>query len=172
MRGFAKAHDAERAPLAHGNLVGIHLKDALLGEFLLQVERDHHLRQLALEGLFRSQEKPARQLHGERRSALSAMTVQDVGHGRLDQPVVVHPAVLKEAAVFDGDDRVDQVFRQLVERDELPLGAILTFEECRHQLRLELIGVERFAATADLADFAPGEANCGVFRSVKRLRAG
>ncbi len=80
-RCLAHSHDAEGAALAQGNLVGIHLEDALLGELLLQVHGDHHLGQLALHGLLRSQEEAARELHGERRAALAvAAFAHDVGH--------------------------------------------------------------------------------------------
>src|SRR5215469_10281589 len=72
-RSFAKAVDAERAALSHGHQVGVHLKDALLGKLLLQFDRDQHLRELALHGLFRREEEATRELHGQSRAALPTM---------------------------------------------------------------------------------------------------
>jgi hypothetical protein len=48
--------------------------------------------------------------------------------------------MLKEAPVFDGDDRVDQVLRDLVECHNLALGTVLAAEQRGNQLRLQLVG--------------------------------
>src|SRR5215471_5600763 len=101
--GLAESADAERASLTQRNQVGIHLKDALLGELLFQLNGNENFGELALHGFFRSEEKTARKLHGQGRAALSAMAVQDVGGGGLHQAEIIDAAVLKEAAIFDGD---------------------------------------------------------------------
>ncbi len=136
-RRFAHSHDAVAAALAQRHFVGIHLENLLLRKLLFQVHGDHHLGDLALDRLLRSQEEAARKLHGEGRAALGAMSVDDIGEARFDQAVVVHAVVLEEAAVLDSDDGVDQVFGKIVELDELLLGAVRALEQAGHHHRLQ-----------------------------------
>ena len=108
MRGLAESVNGERAALAHVHLVGVHLEDALLGELLLQLDGDQHLRELALDGLLRGEEEAARELHGDGRAALAVAAFAQVDRGRFHQAEIIHAAVLEEAAVFDGQHRVHQ----------------------------------------------------------------
>ena len=48
---------------------------------------------------------------------------------RFGEAEVVDAAVLEEAAVFDGQDRLHQVLRDLVVGDEAALGAVGVFAE-------------------------------------------
>ena len=65
---------------------------------------------------------------------------EDVLHAALDGADVVDAAVLEEAAVFDGDDGLHHVRRDVVVGDEAALGAVLVFGERGDELRLELVG--------------------------------
>ena len=107
----------------------IELEDLLLAEFLLELERDHDLRQLALDGFFRRQKERARKLHGDRRAALLVALARDVDPERLGQAKEVDAAMLEEAAVFDGENRVHHHFRNLVVLDHLALGALLRVKQ-------------------------------------------
>ena len=68
------------------------------------------------------------------------MAANDVGQTSFREAVVVDAAVLEEAPVFDGDDGVHQVFGNLVEGDDLALGAVFAAEERGDHPRFELVG--------------------------------
>jgi hypothetical protein len=53
----------------------------------------------------------------------------DVGKACFREPVVVDTAVLEETPVFDGDDSVDEVLGNLVEGNDLALGAVFATEQ-------------------------------------------
>ena len=53
VRGLGKAVDGEGAALSHVHLIGVHLKDALLGKLVFQLDGDQHFQQLALDRLLR-----------------------------------------------------------------------------------------------------------------------
>src|SRR6185503_667426 len=62
--GFGQATDREGSALPKRHPVRVKLENLLLGELLLEFGSDQHLRQLAFQGLLRSQEEPTRKLHG------------------------------------------------------------------------------------------------------------
>ena len=53
-RRFGKSTNRERATLPHVNLIGVEFEYLLFAETLLQLDRDEHLFQLALDGLLRT----------------------------------------------------------------------------------------------------------------------
>ena len=142
LRRLAETVDAEAAALAEVDLVGVHLENLLLVEARLQLKGDHDLDDLARVSLLRRQEESARQLHGQRRSALRLFAPGDVCERRGGEPVVVDAAVLEEAAVLDGEHRLHQMRGDFVVGDQAALGARLVFRQAGDQQRLELIGLE------------------------------
>ena len=175
MRSLGKAVDGEGAALSHVHLIGVHLKDALLGKLVFQFDGDQHFQQLALDRLFRGEEEAARELHGHSGAALSVTAFAYVDDRRLQQAKIIDPAMLEEAAVLDGEHRVHQHFRNLVELDELALGAVLAFKQSRHQLRFQLVGLEApavFSGLVNGGDFATFEPDHGAFFSVEGFGAG
>ena len=129
LRCLGKAADGERPALAQIHPIGIELEDLLLAELLLHLQRNQHFRQLALDRLLRSQEEGPGKLHGDGRAALLVALMSHVHPGGFRQADKVHAAVLEEAAVFDGQHRIHHQLRNLVIRDQLPLGALLRIEQ-------------------------------------------
>ena len=122
--GFGKAANAEAAAIAEVNLVGVELKNLLFVEALLELHRDHQLGEFAAPGALVGEEKRARDLHRDRAGALVVVAgVAEVGPGRADDADEVEAAVFEEALVFGGDDRVDQVGRDVVVADRAALFA-------------------------------------------------
>ena len=64
---------------------------------------------------------------------------------RNSSAAVVHAAVLEEAAVFDGQHRLDQILRDLVVGEQPALGAVGVFAQAGDQQRLQLIARQRLA---------------------------
>ena len=79
--------------------------------------------------------------------------------------------MLEEAAVFDGQHGVHQLRRNVLEPDELALGAVLAFEQSGQQLRLKLVvlkGLRIFAAFGDRRNLPAAEAYLRGIRCVER----
>ena len=77
------------------------------------------------------------------------VVVEGAGHA-----VVVHAAVVEEAAVLDGGDGLDEALRDFVVGDEAAFGAVLVFGERGDELGLELVGGKRGAVVSgDGLDF-------------------
>src|SRR5579871_5910039 len=98
LRGFAKPVDGKAAALSEVDLVGVELEDLLLGKAVFELESDDDLDDLALDALFRGKEESARQLHGERRSALGFLSGGHVADGGFGEAEIVDAAVLEEPA--------------------------------------------------------------------------
>jgi hypothetical protein len=71
--GLAETIDGKTSLLPQWNLVGVELKDLLLGKTAFQLKRDGDFNDFALEPFFRGQEKSARQLHRQGRAALTTL---------------------------------------------------------------------------------------------------
>src|ERR1700682_5228375 len=69
-RRLAKPVDAESAVPAEKNRVAVILQDLLLGQYLLQVQRNEHLYDLAFPTLVAAQPEISRELHGDGGRAL------------------------------------------------------------------------------------------------------
>ena len=144
LRRLAESVDRKAAPLPQVDLVGVHLKNLLLGEAVLQLERDQDLDELALEAPLRRQKKSARQLHGQRRAAFRIPVARrQIVAQRAQHADVVHAAVLKEAPVLNGHHRLHQILRNLVVGDQAPLGAVGVLAQAGDQQRLQLIARQR-----------------------------
>src|SRR5215469_4465597 len=171
-RGLGKTADGKGSALSQRNPVGVNLKDLLFRELLLQLDGDEHLGQLPLDGPFRGQEKPPRELHGQRGPALLIALPGHVDPGSFGEPHEVDPVVLEEAAVLDGQNRVDQNLGNLVILHHLALGALLALGEGRNHLRFEFIGIElRSGVSADAFDPSIPNPDCGRLGAVIGTRA-
>ena len=62
---------------------------------------------------------------------------------------VVDAAVLKEAPIFNGDDGLHEVRRNLVVSEQAALGAVGVFAEAGDEQRLELVAGKRLAFRVD-----------------------
>ena len=91
---------------------------------MLELKGNDDFDDLALDALFRREKEAARQLHGEGGTALLLLAGGQVMENRIHEPPVVNAVVLKEAAVLDGQDGLDQVLRNLVVGDQAALGAV------------------------------------------------
>ena len=75
----------------------------------LQIEREHRLLDLAVEGALGFEEQVLRQLLGQRRAALHDMALHHVLEGGAHQPDRIDAEMLAEAAVLDGDEGVGHI---------------------------------------------------------------
>ena len=106
LRSLAKAVDREAAALAEVDLVGIHFEDLLLVEAMLELEGDHDLRELVLDGARVGEEEQLGQLHGQRGCAAAMLAVADqVVPCPADHAEVVDAAVLEEACGLQWPER-------------------------------------------------------------------
>ncbi|MGC4084080.1 MAG: hypothetical protein QM736_18710 [Vicinamibacterales bacterium] len=178
-RRFRDADDRERAALPERHGVQVHLEDLVLRRLARQDQRDPHLENLAARGAFTCllqrpplelrQEHVVYELLGERarrRDAAVARDAVDDGAGeanRIDARMVV------EAPVFDGQHRVDDVWRQRTERDR---SSLLTLGLQRaEERRIERQAVTRIVVQLETDD-AIGRLRFGWWRGglAARLR--
>jgi hypothetical protein len=110
LRGLAEAVDGVAAALAEVDLVGVHLEDLLLVEAGLELEGDHELGELALDGLVGREEEVLRASCWVRVEPPQVLAAgEEVVDGAFGGAEVVDAAVLEEAAVLDGGDGLDHV---------------------------------------------------------------
>jgi hypothetical protein len=171
--GFAKAVDGVGTALADIDLVGVHGEDLLLVEVRLELEGDHHLGDFARDGFLGGEEEVFGELLGDGGAAALLAHGDDVLHDALRGAAPVDAAVLEEAAVFDGEDSLHHLWRNLFVGDDEALAAVLVFGECGDELRLELIGGERGAVLGgDGLHGAAGGVDGGAVGGEVALRAG
>jgi hypothetical protein len=112
-------------PLAQEDLVHIDLEDLLLGEHVLQLERQEHLIDLAGVALLGGEVHIAGHLHGDGGGAL-ALGLPQVGQRGAHHAAVVDAVVLEEPCVLDGQHRVLHHRGNLVDGEQVaPLFAEL-----------------------------------------------
>src|SRR5690606_25086401 len=99
--------DADGA-LPEWHAVQVLLEDRRLVEVRLEAERPERLRELASPRARRRAEKP-RGLHRQRRRARDDSPGGEVVAERAGDGAQVHAAVLEEAPVLRGDERLDQL---------------------------------------------------------------
>ena len=100
--------------------VEVALEDLLLRLLLLEPHRVDHLQQLVAAVAFEAgQEVVLDDLHRDRRSALLRCVGREVRQRRPEQAAHVDALVHPELVVLDGQERLDDVGRHLVERDRL-----------------------------------------------------
>ena len=100
--------------VAEINLVGVQSKDLRLGEAPLNLDGQHHFLHLAPEIAVGRKKQVARELHGQRRSALGPAVEQDIAPGRAEHPPDIHAPVLLEFLVLGRDQRIAQHLGEVV----------------------------------------------------------
>ncbi len=113
-----RAVDAERAA-AHIGAVQIELEDLVLGQPRLQPDRQKRLLHLALDGALVTQEQVLRQLLRDRGAALAHAAGLRVGDEGARSAGEVDAEMVVEAAVFGGERRLDQIVREVFQRDRV-----------------------------------------------------
>ena len=106
-------------PAAQVNLVAVEGEDLLLGEGALNLDGEVGLLHLAHDGAVGGEKEIARQLHGERGSALRAAVRADVVPGGAGDAEDIDAPVRLEVLVFNGDDGLAQDGRKAVVADHL-----------------------------------------------------
>ena len=107
-RGGPDAADRAAAALAQVDLVQIGLEDLGLGVPPLHQRGQPRLARLAEERAARADQPILHELLGDGGAALHDAPRAQVGPRRPQQAARVHPAVLEEAMVLGGEDRVDE----------------------------------------------------------------
>ena len=114
--------DAARA-VPEIDVVQVHLEDLVLAELVLDLLGHAHLEELAPQrALLAGQvlgEDVAGELHGQRARALLDAARPHVAPHRPQHAADVDRAVVAEALVLDGDERLGHVARQRAQADEL-----------------------------------------------------
>src|SRR5579859_4934392 len=101
------------------------------------------------------------------------MASAKIGESSLHHPVVVHSVVLKEAPIFNRDDRINQDLWHVVVSDKPLFCATLAIKETGDKLRFKLVSVESASTLlSDTVDFASAYVDGGGLRGVVGLRAG
>ena len=115
------AEEAERCgfdaveAVAEIDLVQIQLEDLILGELTFETPREDGLFHLPPKCLVRAEKTLSGQLLRERTAALRRAVRAQVRHGRGEDAHQVDAAVIVEALIFDRDDRVHEVRRDVGE---------------------------------------------------------
>ena len=109
--------DAERA-VPEVDLVQIELENAILRIPTLEQHRQYGLLELALEALVGRQEEHLRQLLGDGAASFNDAMVPEVLVNGASDPRGIDPVVGVVARVLGGDNRVLELFRDLLERDD------------------------------------------------------
>ena len=100
------------------NLVAVEREDLLLGEGALDLDGEIGFLHLAGGGAIGGEKKIARQLHGQRGSALGAAVGAEIVPERAGDAEDVDAPVRFEVLVFDGDDGLAQDGREVVVVDD------------------------------------------------------
>jgi len=97
--------------------VEIEFENLGLGMLALQPQRQFGFLQLALHGALLRQEQVLGELLRQGRAALRDAAMQDVGHGRAQNAPGVDAVMRIEPPVFDGDEGLRQIGRQILQCD-------------------------------------------------------
>ena len=108
--------DAVQA-VAEVHLVQVHLEDLVLAVHLLEVRREDHFLELPAVGLVAAEEALPGELLRDGAAAFGAPSLLQVLQDRRGDANAVNAAVLVEALVLDRHHRLDQVRRDLPERN-------------------------------------------------------
>ncbi len=127
----------EAAAVAKINFVGVKLKNLLLGEAVLELQRHHGLGDFAPQGPVRIEKEAARHLHRNRAAALHARAVAQVRPGRSENAYGIEARMLEEAPVFHRKHGVTQNLGNVVVADGAALLA-RTVEEAGQQFRFHI----------------------------------
>ena len=101
------------------------------------------------------------------------MVGEQVLEATLDGAQVVDAAMLEKVSVFDGDDGLYHLGRDVIVGDQAPLGAVLVFGEGGDQLWFELVGAEGCSIfSGDALHCAAAGVDSGSVGVVVALRPG
>ena len=118
-----------------------------------------------------SEEEAAGKLHGECRTSLGVALVGHINPGHLRHADEIHPAVLEEAPVLDGQHGIHHDFGDLVVFHHLALGTLFGVEQRGNHLRFQLVSGQLSALSRDVSYLAILYANRRGFRAVIGLGA-
>ena len=168
-RGFGDAVHGKRAALPEVHLVEIELEDLLLRRLPLEDERHVLLGEFAPERLLGCEEEVLDQLLRDRAAAHQvgpiAAHVGDDGADRADD---VDARMVVEAAVLDGQDRLDHPRRNHRQRDTPALLAACA-DERREQRRVQRDPRHRRVVDLEARDAQHGRDGCARRRLGRRL---
>src|ERR1700739_1895202 len=172
--GLAESINREAAALAQVDLVRVRLENLFLREAMFQVKGHEDLRDLVLDGAGVGEEQELRQLHGKGGSAATMLAVADnVVPCPTDHAGVIHAAVLKELAVFDGQNGLHKVGWNRIVRQKAAFRAVRVFAQSCNQQRLQLVTRKRLPmVVSDRVDLTSARVNRGSIRRVVRLWSG
>src|SRR5208282_4731971 len=140
LRRFAEAIDGKTADLPERNFIRVHGEDLVLIEAMLEDDADDGLARLARVGALGREEESARKLlRKSGRSLLVAVKVEDVVAHRAQNAPIIDAAVLKESAVFNGDDGVHEILWNLVVGEQAALGSLRALTQPGDKQRLEFV---------------------------------
>ncbi len=105
------------------DVVQVRREDAVLAPAAIELDGEARLGELPAEALLRAEIEVADQLLLDRRAALREVARRHVGLQRPQDPDVVDPVVLVEAAVLGVDDRASHDGTDPPERDGHPVAA-------------------------------------------------
>ena len=97
--------------------VEVEFEQLRLGMLALQPQRQLHFLQLARHGAFLGQEQVLGELLGQGRAALRDAAMQDVGDRGAQDAEGIDAVMRIETAVLDGDERLRQIGRQVLQRN-------------------------------------------------------
>ena len=113
---------------------------------MLKLKGNNDLFELVSDGSVVGDEEKLCQLHGQRGGAAAMLAVaDDIVPCPTDHAEVVDSAVLKEAAVFDGQHCLHNVLRNFIVSEQAALGAVDVFAEAGDEQRFKFIAGERLA---------------------------
>ncbi len=107
---------------AEVDAIQVHRQDLILGELVLQPDGEQHFLHLALQRALRRQEEVLGELLRQRRATLDGMAGQHVRHYRTAEADRIEAEMRIEAAVLDGDDRLGNIGRHIVQRQSFAAG--------------------------------------------------
>ena len=119
--GRAHPDDRGRAPLRQVDLIQVALQNLVLAVEGLETERRQRLPQLARQGPLAAGVEVLGELLGDRAATLHDLAALHVGEQGARERARIDTGMPVEAAVLHRDDRVQQLLRQVVDRDGEPL---------------------------------------------------
>ncbi len=102
------------------NLVEVELHDFFLVQFLFDFQREQDFEKLARIGLFRTEEKIARHLHGDGAAAAAFIAGGDQLVYRRHQCIQIHTRMIPELIVFHRHHGIDQISRNFLKSHRNP----------------------------------------------------
>ena len=95
------------------DLVGVEFEDLLLAVAPLDVHREDHLLDFSSDGFLGGQEVLAGKLLGQGAAALAPSLMEDILHQGTQEAAGRDPVMIHEIAVFDGEQRLEEIGRDV-----------------------------------------------------------